>query len=317
MITRPRLARLGLAVGLGIVTAMSGLGNVRAQVCIDIGHGGVDPGTVTFIAEYSEADINLDVGLKLKGIFEDSVGTVGSAVIFTRVTDTAINLIERPDIANAADACAFISIHDNASSNPLTKQGCETFYNTAATVGDTNTCSGDFSGHTRDISSGLALKIVERLHDDFGSFRDTFNNRGRKLSSFLVLRCSKMVSVVSEASFINAPHFNSEAQLFLQDTDNHQSKEALALFNGWMSYVEGNGIGLIDYAYAGWTSNDDPIVLVDGHERTVPDSTCWRENETHLLEAPPLLYLPNTDGPDLPDALLYRSVIDQVAGNLT
>ena len=93
----------------------------RFRVAIDAGHGGHDPG-----AMYSgrvEKEITLGVALKVGKILEASPGI---DVIYTRKTDVFIELVERANIANRANADIFVSIHCNANKD-LKASGTETY----------------------------------------------------------------------------------------------------------------------------------------------------------------------------------------------
>ena len=82
-------------------------------VCIDAGHGGKDPGNLgTRRYKKREKDISLDVALKLGNYIEQNFPDV--KVVYTRKTDVFIELKKRTEIANAAHADLFISIHCDA-----------------------------------------------------------------------------------------------------------------------------------------------------------------------------------------------------------
>lgn len=81
-------------------------------VVIDPGHGGKDPGCNG--ATSNEKDVALAIGLKLGELIERNLKDV--KVIYTRKTDTFIELEERAQIANRNGADLFISIHCNAAS---------------------------------------------------------------------------------------------------------------------------------------------------------------------------------------------------------
>jgi len=81
-------------------------------VVIDAGHGGKDPGAVGSNAR--EKDLALAIALKVGELIEENVKDV--KVIYTRKTDVFVELHERANIANKAEADLFISIHVNASS---------------------------------------------------------------------------------------------------------------------------------------------------------------------------------------------------------
>jgi N-acetylmuramoyl-L-alanine amidase len=99
------------------------------SVAVDPGHGGKLPGAVGADGT-READINLDIGLRLARMLEGA----GVRVAITRTTDAFVNdppqertgdgivddddeLAARPDVANIARADLFISIHNNIAVN--------------------------------------------------------------------------------------------------------------------------------------------------------------------------------------------------------
>ena len=77
---------------------------------IDAGHGGKDPGTIGSFSK--EKDISLKIAKELGRIIKDNLKDV--EVIYTRTSDTSVDLNDRPEIANKNDADVFISIHCNA-----------------------------------------------------------------------------------------------------------------------------------------------------------------------------------------------------------
>ena len=89
-------------------------------ICIDPGHGGIQPG-----AAYGgrlEKDATLSISMRLRDKLEAS----GYRVILTRETDIDVSLKRRCEISNGAGADAFVSIHLNSSTNP-TAHGAETW----------------------------------------------------------------------------------------------------------------------------------------------------------------------------------------------
>ena len=84
----------------------------KFKVALDAGHGDHDFGAV--YNSHIEKKIALAVVLKVGKILEQKSGV---EVIYTRKTDTFIDLIERANIANRADANIFVSIHCNANKN--------------------------------------------------------------------------------------------------------------------------------------------------------------------------------------------------------
>ena len=82
------------------------------KVTLDAGHGAHDFGAV--YNGHVEKNIALAVVLKVGKILE---ATPQTNVIYTRKTDVLIDLVERANIANRADANIFVSIHCNANRN--------------------------------------------------------------------------------------------------------------------------------------------------------------------------------------------------------
>jgi len=93
---------------------------VRTLV-IDAGHGGKDPGCHG--AKSNESHVALAVAVEFARIVKENLPEV--KVILTRDTDHFVELHERANIANKANADLFISIHCN--SGPSAAYGTETF----------------------------------------------------------------------------------------------------------------------------------------------------------------------------------------------
>lgn len=89
-------------------------------VVIDAGHGGRDPGCRGEKAE--EKNVTLSVAKMLRGLIENEYGK-NVKVVMTREDDSFVSLQQRADMANAAKADLFISIHVNSvdKANPRRK----------------------------------------------------------------------------------------------------------------------------------------------------------------------------------------------------
>ena len=97
-----------------IIFLIFGLNEVQSQekhfvVVLDAGHGGHDSGNRG--NGYYEKKIALSIALKIGKILEKRKDF---KIIYTRKTDVFVDLIERANIANKADADLFISIHCDA-----------------------------------------------------------------------------------------------------------------------------------------------------------------------------------------------------------
>lgn len=82
-------------------------------VVIDAGHGGKDPGCISKDKKTYEKTLTLDIATRFSDLVKAEFPDVN--VILTRSTDEFVELRERADIANRANANLFISLHINAS----------------------------------------------------------------------------------------------------------------------------------------------------------------------------------------------------------
>lgn len=98
---------LVIAVFFAITTVF---GQAKFKVALDAGHGDHDYGAV--YNGHIEKNIALAVVTKVGKILEKNSAV---EVIYTRKTDVFVDLIERANIANRADANIFVSIHCNAN----------------------------------------------------------------------------------------------------------------------------------------------------------------------------------------------------------
>lgn len=81
-----------------------------AHVVLDPGHGGREPGAVG-PSGLREADLNLDIALRVRDLLRDE----GATVVLTRNRDMRVTLATRAAIARALEPLAFVSIHHNAA----------------------------------------------------------------------------------------------------------------------------------------------------------------------------------------------------------
>ena len=108
------LKKTGLLVFVSFCILIGGLNKVQSQqkpfvVVLDAGHGGHDSGNRG--NGYFEKKIALNIALRIGKKLEK---LKGFKVIYTRKTDVFVDLIERANIANKADADLFVSIHCDA-----------------------------------------------------------------------------------------------------------------------------------------------------------------------------------------------------------
>lgn len=82
------------------------------NVVIDAGHGGHDPGAFNKAKNLQEKDITLPVALELGATIKKYLPEIN--VVYTRTTDTFVELYKRAEIANRNNADVFISLHCNS-----------------------------------------------------------------------------------------------------------------------------------------------------------------------------------------------------------
>lgn len=173
-------------------------------IVIDPGHGGDRPGAC--YEDIMEKDIDLAISLKLVTILQN----LGYQVIMTRSGDTELGLYERADLANAAGADVFVSIHANAAENRPDYQGIYTYYHPSSNRG-----------------ARLAQAIQTPLCQITGAI-----DRGIKDADFVVLRETEMCAVLVETGFMT----NHEELMRLVD-DDYQQLLAQGIARGIIDYL--------------------------------------------------------------------------------
>ncbi|RQO30797.1 N-acetylmuramoyl-L-alanine amidase [Taibaiella sp. KBW10] len=110
------IAALFLIFTLGISNFLFAQ-KIVAKVVLDAGHGGKDPGAIGTFSK--EKDIALAITLKVRDILNREVPQLKT--ILTRDNDFFVELKQRHEIANKANADLFVSIHVNATAGTRTR----------------------------------------------------------------------------------------------------------------------------------------------------------------------------------------------------
>lgn len=173
-------------------------------IVLDAGHGGVQPGCVA--GEILEKDITLAVTLQLESQLEE----MGYSVVLTRDGDADIELAERADIANRAQAECFVSLHCNWYEEDSSVSGLECYY------------------FEEEDSKRLATLITESTDSQ------SIHTRDIKEEDFQVLRETEMPATLIEMGFMTNPE---ELELLL--SEDYQEKLAAAIANGVQNMVDG------------------------------------------------------------------------------
>ena len=220
------------------------LGLGVARLVIDPGHGGRDPGAQG--SGISEADLVLDISLRLKGLVASQPGI---DVVLTRETDTFVPLEDRTALANRLEADLFLSIHANASRN-RNARGIETYFlnfaaNPAAEAiaARENASSGRTMARLQDLVQTIALNNKLDESRDFAEMVQSSLDRklrpvnsklrdlGVKQAPFVVLIGAHMPSVLAEISFVS-----NRAEALLLKQDDYRQRIAQALFEAVLRY---------------------------------------------------------------------------------
>lgn len=222
-------------------------------IVIDAGHGGNDPGAVS--GTVKEKDITLALALKLG---KQLAALENTKVIYTRETDVAVELHNRPKKANTCKADLFISIHCNASESSK-PYGSETFvmglhrskanlevaktensvilleenYNQKYDGFDPNSPESDiiFSLY-QNAYLDQSVELASLVQKEFRINAQRFD-RGVKQAGFLVLYKTTMPGILVETGFLS----NENERKYLV-SDAGQKTIAASLYSAVLNYRE-------------------------------------------------------------------------------
>jgi N-acetylmuramoyl-L-alanine amidase len=201
-------------------------------IAIDPGHGGVDNGTSNRKLGLLEKTLALDVAARLGKILRAE----GYRVVFTRETDTKVELPIRAATANTAGADLFLSIHFNSLSPDSKTSGMELFTFAPTGIRATDNWGAKVSEVETEPSPGnrfdhwnavLAYAIQHEALTTLKIF-----DRGKKLAHWGVLRPLNCPGVLIEPGFLSN---ESEARKIATPAYRQQIAEAIA--SGVRSYA--------------------------------------------------------------------------------
>jgi len=260
------IALFALALQVGTVppsaAAAKGVASrARPIIIVDAGHGGPDKGMTGPIGKgpkIHEKDITLAVAKRLGAALVKR----GMEVVYTRTTDTLIDLSDRGQIANKAGGALFISVHVNAANptwrDPSVMRGFETYFlsdartDDARRVEDMENESVRFEA-VRDMSKEDPLSFIlsdmkqnEHLRESNElaeaiqhslSLVHPSPNRGVRQAGFRVLVTAFMPSVLVEIGFGTNP---VDAAFVANPVQ--QEVIAKAIADGAMTYLAAYGL---------------------------------------------------------------------------
>ena len=184
----------------------------NAVIFIDAGHGGKDVGAVGELdgMKIYEENINLTISLLVR----DELEKRGFTVVMSRETDVFIELAERVDMANAAKADMFVSLHCNSA--------VPAAYGTRILYTDRSV------SYKKIKFAGYFEKAIEEFANLYDKMRkDVFVRSDKEESGYYlaVLRDTNMPSILIEMGFITN---ESDLRLFLNENWQHDIAYAIA-----------------------------------------------------------------------------------------
>ena len=225
-------------------------GQSKFKVTLDAGHGDHDYGAVYH--GHIEKNIALAVVLKVGKLLEKNSSI---DVIYTRKGDQFIDLVERANIANRADADIFVSIHCNANVNNAA-YGCETYVmgmsknasnlEAAKRENSVVTLEKDYEQKyegfdPKSPESFAGMIMAQELYLDqsialAGKVQGKFieigkKSRGVKQAPYMVLHKAYMPRVLIEMGFIS-----NQAEGAKLDSEEGQQEIAESIANAIISY---------------------------------------------------------------------------------
>lgn len=218
-------------------------------VAVDAGHGGDDPGAHGQNGT-EEKKVTLAIAKKLADLINKQPGM---KAVLVRKGDYFVDLRKRMQIARKAKADLFISIHADAFQNSTVKGASVfTLSNKGATseaarwLADSENAADLVGGVSlndkEDVLASVLLDLSQTATQDAsvnvaGKVLRNFERIGElhygsvQKAGFLVLKSPDVPSILVETAFISNP----SEELKLVNTA-HQSKIALAIFDGVRSY---------------------------------------------------------------------------------
>lgn len=225
-------------------------------IVIDAGHGGKDAGAIG-VNGVKEKDVNLGIALKLGKLIEKNMTDV--KVVYTRSTDTFVELYKRGKIANDNGGKLFISIHCNSTpKKPSDANGFEVYLlrpgrtQEAISIAERENSVIQYEEDPKRYQklTDENFILVSMAHSAYMKYSEKFADllnhqfsgnlslasRGVKQAGFYVLVGASMPSVLIESGFLS----NKKDAEYLKSS-NGQTQIANSVFNaikGFKSYYE-------------------------------------------------------------------------------
>ena len=196
--------------------------NTKRSIFLDPGHGGSDPGAIS--GGVREKDLTLSVYNKVSS----KLASLGYTVLTSRNVDKDVDLVDRAEQANKANADMLLSIHFNAGGRGIAR-GIETYYYQATADRVPKINKENHNNPERlERSRKLANKVQQNLLYQTGA-----NDRGVKRASFTVLRETSIPSILVELGFIDNPEERNKIK-----TNEYQERLANGIVDGIVAYYK-------------------------------------------------------------------------------
>ncbi len=269
-------------------------------VVIDAGHGGKDPGAIG-LNKTQEKDVALAVALNLGKKIKETYPEV--KVLYTRITDVFIPLVDRANFANKNKADLFISIHCNSAVN-RTAKGSSTYVlglhktqdnldvakreNAVIELEENVEKNYDFNPNSPEGHIIMSMKqnafleqsidIAARIENELTGRKGNNDSRGVKQAGFFVLYQTSMPSLLAEIGFISNP----TEEMYLASKEG-QDEIAEGIFNAFSSYkahIEKSGKAAVAAKEAssnGVAQANVPPKVVSNTEEVKPKAPATKE----------------------------------------
>jgi len=192
-------------------TDSSGNPITSADVILDAGHGGSDPGAMLDTRE--EADDTLRMTLAVGKLLEEA----GFSVAYTRTTDVFDSIYVKAAKGEAGNFRAFVSFHRNSATSLA--EGVEYYYQTGETI--SQPLANAFN--TEFVADGI------------------WKNRGVKTASYVVLTQTSFPAALIELGFINNPDENTKFDTYFNETAQASARSIIKYLGhtvGYTGYVD-------------------------------------------------------------------------------
>ena len=192
-------------------TNSSGTPVTSADVILDAGHGGSDPGAMLDPRE--EADDTLRMTLAVGQLLEEA----GFSVAYTRTTDVFDSIYVKAAKGEAGNFRAFVSFHRNSATSLA--EGVEYYYQTGETI--SQPLANAFN--TEFVADGI------------------WKNRGVKTASYVVLTQTSFPAALIELGFINNPDENTKFDTYFNETAQASARSIIKYLGhtvGYTGYID-------------------------------------------------------------------------------